>query len=218
MIMEIKFLGHACFRIRGKAVVVLTDPYDPYLGFKLPKIQADIITISHDHKDHNYLEAVTGSAKRKKPFAVKGPGEYEIAGVSIFGIKTFHDASQGKERGENTAYVMIIDGLRIAHLGDLGHKLTDAQMEEINGVDVLMIPVGGTYTLDSQEAVEVVGQVEPKIVIPMHYHLPGLTIKLSSVEEFLKEIGAESVKPVVKLTVAKDRLPGEREVVVLQKR
>jgi L-ascorbate metabolism protein UlaG (beta-lactamase superfamily) len=215
--MEIKFFGHACFRLRGKSAVILTDPYDPYIGFKLPKIAADLVTISHEHKDHNYREAVTGSSNRKKPFVISGPGEYEIAGVSVFGIMTFHDASRGKERGENTVYMITLDDVRLAHLGDLGHKLTDAQLEEINGVDVLMIPVGGTYTLDAKEAVEVISQVEPKIVIPMHYHLPGLTIKLAPVETFLKEIGAEKVKPISKLTITKDRLPEEREVVVLEK-
>lgn len=215
--MEIRFLGHACFRLRGKSAVVVTDPYDPDLGFRLPKLAADIVTISHEHQNHNHQEAVTSAIFRKKPFFVSEPGEYEIAGVSIFGVATFHDASQGKERGRNTVYVITLDDVRLAHLGDLGHKLTDAQLEEINGVDILMVPVGGAETIDSKEAVEVINQVEPKIAIPMHFHLPGLTIKLAPVEEFLKEIGAEAVKPISKLTIIKERLPEEREVVVLEK-
>lgn len=216
--MEISFLGHSCFRIRGKEAVLVTDPFDPYIGFKLPKISADIITISHDHKDHNNKEAVSGTAKRKKPFVISGPGEYEVAGVSIFGVVTFHDASRGSKRGTNTVYVITLDGMRVAHLGDLGHRLTESQLEEVNGADILMIPVGGIYTIDAKEAIEVIGQVEPKIIIPMHYHLPGLTIKLAPVSQFLKEIGAEGVEPIPRLTISKDRLPEEREVVILKKK
>lgn len=216
--MEINFLGHSCFRIRGKEASLVTDPFDPYIGFKLPKISADIVTISHDHKDHNNKEAVSGTTKRKKPFVISGPGEYEIAGVSIFGVATFHDPSGGSKRGTNTVYVIALDGMRVAHLGDLGHNLTERQLEEVNGADILMIPVGGTYTINAKEAIEVVGQVEPKIIIPMHYRLPGLTIKLAPVEEFLKEIGAEAAQPAPKLMISKDKLPQEREVVVLKKR
>ncbi len=216
--MEIKFLGHSCFRIRGKSAVIVTDPYDPYIGFKLPKLTADIATISHNHKDHNYQEAVEGVSARKKPFVISGAGEYEVLGVSVFGVATFHDQSQGSKRGGNTIYVINLDGMRIAHLGDLGHKLTEAQLEEVNGVDILMIPVGGTYTIDAKEAVEVVGQIEPKIVIPMHYHLPGLTIELAPVEEFLKEAGVGPVKALPKLTISKERLPEEREIVVLERK
>lgn len=216
--MEINFLGHSCFRIRGKEAILVTDPFDPYIGFKLPKISADIVTISHDHKDHNYKEAVSGIAKRKKPFVISGPGEYEIAGVAIFGMATSHDTVGGSKRGANTVFVITLDKMRIAHLGDLGHRLTEAQLEEVNGADILMIPVGGTYTIDAKEAVEVIGQIEPKIIIPMHYHLPGLTIKLAPVSQFLKEIGAEATQSIPKLIISKDKLPEEREVVVLKKR
>lgn len=216
--MEINFLGHSCFRIRGKEAVLVTDPFDPYIGFKLPKVAADIVTISHGHQDHNNREAVSGTTKRKKPFVITGPGEYEIAGVSIFGVTTFHDTSRGSKRGKNTIYVITLDGMRVAHLGDLGHKLTESQLEEVNGADILIIPVGGTYTLDAKEAVEVIGQVEPKIIIPMHYRLPGLTIKLDPVEEFLKEMEAEAIQPVPKLVISKDKLPEEKEVVVLKKK
>lgn len=216
--MEIIFLGHSCFRIRGKTAVLVTDPFESYIGFKLPKISADIVTISHDHRDHNNKEAVSGTAKTKKPFVISGPGEYEIAGVSIFGVRTFHNAAKGSKRGANAVYLINLDGMRIVHLGDLGHKLTESQLEEVNGADILIIPVGGTYTLNAKEAVEVIGQVEPKIIIPMHYRLPGLTIKLAPVEEFLKEIGVKAIKPIPKLTISKDRLPEEREVVVLKKK
>ena len=196
----------------------MTDPYDPSIGLKAIKATADIITVSHDHYDHNNTSAVKGTKRRKEPFIVAGPGEYEISGVSIFGLSSFHDQKGGKERGRNTIYFINLDDLKLVHLGDLGHKLNDEQLEEINSPDLLFIPVGGTYTLDASLAVEVIGQIDPKIVIPMHYQLPGLTIKLAPVDDFLKEMGVEKIKPVAKLVISKDKLPEEREVVVLNVR
>lgn len=212
--MEIRYLGHASFRIKGKKAILVTDPYDPYLGFKMAKVSADIILVSHDHKDHNNVAAV-GKTVRKEPFVISGPGEYEILGISVFGIASFHDNSGGKERGKNTIYIINLDGMRLVHLGDLGHKLDDQQLEEVNGADILFVPVGGVYTVGPKEAVEVVGQIQPKIVIPMHYKVPGLTLDLVPVDEFLKEMGVE-VKPVPRLVISKDKLPEEREVVVLK--
>lgn len=211
--MEIKYFGHSCFLLRGKTVSLLTDPYSPEVGFKLPSIKADIVTVSHGHYDHNYTTAVKGKA-REEPFIINGPGEYEIAGVSIFGLSTYHDKVQGSERGKNTVYLINMDEVRLAHLGDLGCLLNDEQIERLNGIDVLFVPVGGTYTLDAKEAVELVGQIEPRIVVPMHYQLPGLKIDLAPIEDFLKEIGAQEVKPVEKLLVSKEKLPAEREVAV----
>lgn len=197
--MEIQFFGHSCFRIKGKQVILITDPFDlQSVGLKFPQIFADIITVSRQHSDHNNVSAVSGTSRRPEPFVVTGPGEYEISGVSIFGIPS----------GKNTIYIIDVDDLRLVHLGDLGHKLTETQLEEINGVDVLFVPVGGGDALDSQKAVEVVTQVEPKIVIPMH----------SPIEDFLKLIGAEETKPVQKLVISKEKLPEERQVVVLDAR
>lgn len=214
--MEVKYLGHSGFRIKGKKTILVTDPYDPYIGFEMPKVSADIVTISHDHKDHNNVAAV-GKTTRREPFIISGPGEYEILGVSVFGVSSFHDTKRGAERGKNTIYVINIDGMRLVHLGDLGHKLDDKQIEEVNGADILFIPVGGTYTIDTRMAVEVIGQIQPKIIIPMHYKVPGLVFDLAPVDEFLKEMGVE-VKPAPKLTISKDKLPEERAVVVLKKK
>ncbi len=215
--MEIKYLGHSSFRIKGKNAVVVTDPYADYVGFKFPQTEADIVTISHDHQDHNQKDLVKGN-----PFVIKGPGEYEVKGVSVFGIQTFHDESQGAKRGENTVYRLELDGISLCHLGDLGHLLSSQQLGELNGVDILFIPVGGVYTIGPKRAVEVIGQIEPKIVIPMHYLVPEQKgnktfADLAKVEEFLKEIG-EEVKPQPKLTVSRERLPTEREVVVLERK
>lgn len=219
--MEITYLGHSSFRIKGKKTIVVTDPYEDYVGFKMPRVSADIVTVSHRHRDHNNISAVTATTKRNEPFIVNGPGEYEIAGVSIFGIASFHDKSGGTKRGENTIYVINIDGLRLAHLGDLGHKLTEEQLEEVNGVDILYIPVGGTYTIDNNEAIEVIGQIEPLIVIPMHYKTPEMKPDFGinlTVADFLKAVGEEEIKAKDKLIISKDKLPQEREIVVLKKK
>lgn len=217
--MEIQFLGQSCFRIRDKKITLITDPYNPAaVGFKLPKNTADIVTISHDHADHNNAASIGGASQRKTPFIVFGPGEYEISGVFIFGIPSFHDNREGKKRGKNIIYVVEMDNLRLVHLGDLGHRLDDQQLEAVSGADVLFVPVGGTYTIDSSQAVEVVNQIGPKIIIPMHYQIPGLIFALSPVEEFLKKMGFGEIEKRDKLVISYDKLPEEKEVVVLNAR
>jgi len=219
--MEIQYLGHSCFRIKGKKAILVTDPHDhPRMGFKMPNVSADIVTVSHEHQDHNNVAAVTGTTRRKEPFVVSGPGEYEVSGVFVFGASSFHDEEGGAKRGENTIYVINMDNMRLVHLGDLGHKLTDEQLEEVNGADILFIPVGGTYTINPKKAIEVIGQIQPKIVIPMHYKTADLDPAFGlgiTVDDFLKEIGVEA-KPVKKLTISRDKLPEEREVVVLKRK
>lgn len=217
--MEIQYLGHSCFRIKGKEALVVIDPFNPSdLGLKLSKVSADMVLISHDHFDHNYLSGVEGTPQRKEPFVVSGPGEYEISGVAITGVPTFHDDTGGSQRGKNTVYVINIDGLRVVFLGDLGHKLSDQQLEEINGTDILMIPVGGVVTLDGKQAVEVITQIDPKIVIPMHYKLPGVALDLAPLEEFLKIMGEEGDVPIPKLVISKEKLPEETTVILLERK
>jgi L-ascorbate metabolism protein UlaG (beta-lactamase superfamily) len=196
---------------------VVTDPYDTQCG-KFPKgVEANIVTVTHEHSDHNQTQLVGGN-----PFVINGPGEYEIGGVSVIGVPTWHDEEQGGKRGLNTVFVIEIDELRIAHVGDLGHKLSQEQLEEMGPVDVLMIPVGGEYTIDAKVASEVVKQVDPWVVIPMHYQQPGLDKdnfgKLTGVEVFLKEMGKSEVVAVPKLTISADRLPSELQVVVLERK
>lgn len=216
--MEIRFLGHSCFQIKGRKAIVVTDPYDASCGLKLPKVSADIVTVSHRHADHNNVAAVSGTARRKKPFVVAGPGEYEIAGVSIFGLPSFHDDVKGKKRGKNTLYILEMDNLRLGHLGDLGELLNDKQIEAMNGLDLLFIPVGGVYTINAHQAVEVVTKIQPKIVIPMHYKVPKLNLNLAPVDDFLKASGVEGFKPVDKLVISYDKLPEERMTVVFNAR
>lgn len=215
--MEITFLGHSSFKIKTKTATLVTDPYNSEsVGLIYPKTEADIVTISHEHKDHNDISKID-----KAPFIINGAGEYEIKDVLIYGIPAYHDSQEGKERGKITVYTIEAEGLRLCHLGDLGHKLTPKQLEQVNGVDVLFIPVGGVYTIDAKGALEVVSQIEPKIVIPMHYQEKGLNPaifeKLAPVDDFLKQVG-EEVAPVPKLVVTQDKLPEERQIVVLERR
>jgi L-ascorbate metabolism protein UlaG (beta-lactamase superfamily) len=216
-VMEITFLGHASFKIKGKQAIVVTDPFDPkVVGLKFPRVQADIVTISHEHDDHSMAELVNGVRK-----VIDGPGEYEIKGVSILGLPSFHDDKKGNLRGKNTVYVIEMNGLRVVHLGDLGHKLSDKLIESIGEVDVLMVPVGGEYTIGASIAVQVVRAIEPRITIPMHYKMEGLNSKrfskLAPVKPFLSELGL-SVEKASRLTVKKSALGEEQKVVVLEKR
>ncbi len=208
--MDINWLGHSCFRIRGRQAVIVTDPYPPDLGYSLGKPTADIITVSHQHPSHSYLQGVGG-----KPKLVTRPGEYEISGVLIIGILTFHDAEGGEKRGKNTAYLMEVDGMTICHLGDLGHVLTVEQLEEIGDVDVLLLPVGGVSTINASMAAEVIRQIEPKIVIPMHYKTPVLNRELGPVEKFLKEMGIEQISSQPKLSLTPSSLPTSTQVFLL---
>jgi L-ascorbate metabolism protein UlaG (beta-lactamase superfamily) len=214
--MDITYLGHASFRIRGKVATVVTDPYDSsVVGLKFPKhIEANVVTVSHAHEDHNSVSQIEGS-----PYIIDGPGEYEVKGVGVVGLSTFHDAEKGATRGKNTVYRIEIDGVTIVHLGDLGHVLTADQVDALGGADVVMVPVGGVYSLTPSQAVEVVNEIEPAIVIPMHYAREGLDQKafgqLSPVSAFLKEIGKE-VTPQPKLSLTKDKLPAEMQVVILE--
>lgn len=215
--MDIYSLGHSSFKIKGKNATVVTDPFDPKMvGLKFPKLdEVDIVTISHGHPDHNFVENVSGT-----PFVVYGPGEYEVKGVTIFGISTYHDSKKGEERGKNVVYKFTVDGINCCHLGDLGHKLADSQVEEIGDVDILFVPVGGTYTINAEVAAAVVAQIEPSIVIPMHYQRSGLDPKtfgeLEEVTKFLKEMGAESAERVSKYSTSKDKLPENTTVVVVE--
>lgn len=143
--MDISFLGHSAFKLKGKTASVVTDPYDPSIGLKFPKTEADIVTITHDHLDHNAADQVGGN-----PFVISGPGEYEVKGIKIIGVPSFHDEKKGEVRGKNTIYNIKIDGLYICHLGDLGQtELGSEQSDAIGQVDVLLIPVGGFYTIDA---------------------------------------------------------------------
>lgn len=214
--MDITSLGHSSFKLKGRTASVVTDPYDSaMLGIKFPKVDADIVTISHDHPDHNKFDQVTQTKK-----IISGPGEYELGGVSVIGLPSWHDDKKGSLRGKNTIYVIEIDRIRIVHLGDLGHTLEDKLIENIGSVDILFIPTGGDYTIGPKEAVIVVSSLEPKIIIPMHYktnEMKGETFaKLSSIEEFVSEASLP-VDQVAKFVIKKEDLADEQKVVIFEK-
>lgn len=211
--MTITWFGQSCFRVEARSAssgqakedtTILIDPFSKEIGLKPPKIKDDIVLITHEHYDHNNLEGLNQDA-----FVIRSPGEYEKRGVAVYGILSYHDKSEGKERGLNTIYVVKVEDITLCHLGDLGQsKLTDEQVESVGDVDILMIPVGGTYTIDAKEAVEIISQIEPKIIIPMHYKLPESKSDIVGVDKFIKELGLAPEK-VDKLKIVKKNLPVE---------
>ena len=208
--MEIVWLGHSCFRIRGKEATIVTDPFDRTLGYPVRKPTASIVTVSHHHPQHSFLEGVAGSPK-----VISRPGEYEIANVFINGIATFHDADRGEHRGKNTVYLVQIEEVSICHLGDLGHVPTAEQSEQMSDTDILMVPVGGGATISAATAVEIISLLQPKLVIPMHFKTEVVKMDLEPLEHFLKEMGLKEVVSQPKLNVSKSSLPADTNVVVL---
>jgi len=193
---DVTWLGHGCFRLRGKNAAVITDPYPPAIGLRLEKQDAVV---------------------RGEPYVINGPGEYEVRDVSVIGLPAFHDAEKGAKRGRNTVYLIEIDDVRVCHLGDLGHRLDDSDAESVSSVDVLLVPVGGRTAINAVEAAEVVRQLEPRYVVPMHYAIPGLKVELDGVDRFLKEMAVTAMEPQPKLTVqATSAGEWETKVVVLE--
>lgn len=207
--MRIEWLGHACFRIEtADGVRILTDPFDEQVGYPVPAVEADIVTVSHQHFDHNAVSVVRG-----RPRVVQEPGEHRIGGIAVTGVSTFHDPEGGAQRGSNIVFVIAADNLRICHLGDLGHRLNQEQLDRIGPVDVLLIPVGGHFTIDAAEAAETVAAVRPRIAVPMHYKTRYMNFPIKGVEEFTKRFDKVSERP--RLEVTPDNLPEPTEVVVL---
>lgn len=215
---DIYFYGQACFKVKGKTTSIVFDPYDDvYTGLPRLKVDADIVCVTHQHQDHNNSAVIKGALENESPFVISGAGEYEKKGINIVGVSSYHDDSEGRERGENTIYVAAVDGVNIVHLGDLGQKkLTEEQVSELSTCDVLLIPVGGVYTIEASSAPDIIAQLEPKVIIPMHYKLPGLKFDLASVDEFLKTMGKEGLEAVSKYSISQEKLPEEPEVVLLE--
>lgn len=208
--MEIVWLGHSCFRIRGREATVVCDPCPPSTGYSYGKPTADIITISHNHPDHSYVKGIAG-----KPTILLNAGEYEISGAFLTAIATFHDNQHGAEKGPNLAFVVEMEDIKVVHLGDLGHTPTAEQVEDMVGCDVLLVPVGGKDSLDGAKAAEIVSLLEAKLVVPMHYKTEAHDGGLDTPERFLKEMQVTSVEPQVKLQINKNSIPSETQVVML---
>jgi L-ascorbate metabolism protein UlaG (beta-lactamase superfamily) len=216
--MDISWLGHSCFLLRGKNVTLVTDPFSPQTGhsqgelLRLGKISASIVTISHNHPGHNFAMGVGGD-----PYVVRGPGEYEVSDILITGVASYHDNKRGQELGRNTIYIIHMDDLVICHLGDLGHTLQEEQLEEVADADVLLVPIGGGNTINAAQAAEVISQVEPRIIIPMHYRSSDAETP-NPLDKFCREMGVETINTQPKLSITRNNLPAETQVVILESR
>ncbi len=208
--MEITWLGHSCFRLKGSRATIITDPYSSDLGYTLGKANANVITVSHQHPGHSNVKAIGG-----EPRAIIGPGEYEISGVLIIGMPSYHDEDKGIKKGKNNIYVLEIDDMTICHLGDLGHALSSTQAEELGNIDILLVPVGGVSTIDAVGAAEIVRQLEPKVVIPMHYKTDAIKRQLAPVDKFLNEMGVKDAEFQPKINFSKSNLPLVTQVYLL---
>ena len=211
--MEISWLGHACFQLRGKNVTLITDPFSPQQGepLRLSKINPAIITLSHNHS--NFTPQTGG-----EPYIVHGPGEYEISDVLITGVASTHADKQGQAYRRNTMYVIHLDDVMICHLGALGHTLQDEQLEEVADADVLLIPIGGENSLNATQAVEVISQIEPRIVIPMLYPVPTTENASDALDKFCREMSVKTMNTQPKLSVTRSSVPTEMQVVLLTPR
>ncbi len=215
--MEITYFGLNSVRLRGREAAVLIDPYDPKLGLSPVRLNVQVVALTHEDPTHFSMQGLGNDYHQ-----VSGAGEFEIQGIALHGIQTYHDHKKGAERGKNTVYVIEIDDLRICHLGHLGHVLDEAQLDAIGSkVDVLLVPVGDGSHINATEATEIVNQVEPKLVVPISYKLPGLTLlaqNLEGVEKFAKEMGATDLTPQPKLQLTSSPASEEPKLVILEAR
>lgn len=208
--MKIRWLGHSCFCIISESDTrIITDPFAPSVGYKIPEVEADLVLVSHSHYDHNCTQWVKGNFE-----VISRDGEYSFKDISVKGINTFHDKAEGKKRGQNTVFNIKIEGINVCHLGDLGHMPDKSQIEEIGRVDILLIPVGGIFTIDAQEAVRVVKLLKPEIVIPMHYMTKDLSFKLDKVDRFVNKIGKKKIN-LSELEIAKDNIAQYKDNIII---
>ncbi|AFK85797.1 MULTISPECIES: MBL fold metallo-hydrolase [Thermoanaerobacterium] len=208
--MKIRYFGHSCFKIVSEnGTSVVTDPFDKTVGYPLPETEADIVTSSHSHFDHNYFKAVKGDYK-----IVNTPGEHDVKGVHIKGVSVFHDDEHGAKRGKNIIFVIEVDGIKVCHAGDLGHILTDDMIKDIGDIDVLMVPIGGYYTIDDRQAVKVVEQLKPKLTIAMHYRTSNVDFPIETEDNFLKMTGGQKIQSN-EIEIDKNYLEGRKEVIAL---
>jgi len=210
--MEVTFYGHSCFRIKGKKGTAVIDPYNKDIGFLMPKVKTDLVLSTHDHVDHNDFSRVEDYR-----LVVKGVGSYEVGEIEVDGYSSWHDEKKGQERGENIIYKIKVDDVWLVHLGDLGEKLSDKLIEELSVVDILFIPVGGNYTIDADQAVEIVNKLSPSIVIPMHFKEEGKEVDVESVDEFIKKMDKEVKRVDRKIKIGKDDLSEDVEVVLMSR-
>lgn len=211
--MDIIWHGQSNYVIKTGSATIVIDPFGrEFVKLPQPKLAADVLLISHGHDDHNNVTGVSGD-----PYLIDMPGEYESNGVMIEGIPSWHDDKQGAERGANTIFSLTVEGIHVVHCGDLGHKLDDATLERLGNVDILMIPVGGHFTIDAKTAIDIMKKVQPRVTIPMHYLVPGLGLEvLAPLEPFIKEAGQPPTR-LEKTTwkIKKSELPTEESQIIV---
>jgi len=209
--MEIVWYGHACFRLRGRGNAVVTDPFRSDLGYELPHFTGTVVTISRNHPEHNEARLVRGN-----PYVITGPGDYEVGGVFVTGIRTNAEPKSLPPDQRNTAYIIEIEDITVCHLGNLVDVPTQQQAEDMGPIDILILPVGGKSVLTPARAAEVVNIIEPRIVIPMMYRVADLKADLSPVELFLKEMAVDDVQPEEMLKIVKNEVPEETAIHILE--
>ncbi|HER23799.1 MAG TPA: MBL fold metallo-hydrolase [Candidatus Atribacteria bacterium] len=210
--MKIKWLGHSSFLIESeRGIKIITDPFDETLGYKLPRIKANIVTVSHEHFDHNYVRGVKG-----RPVVFKGAVRRESHKMEFRGILSFHDGVYGGKRGLNTIFIIKADGLCLCHLGDLGHILNSDKLKDIGKIDILFIPVGGLYTIDGSQADQIIDTIKPRIAIPMHYKTKAINFSIDPVDGFLSnKKNVQRIKSS-EFEITLDTLPKNTQIYVLQ--
>lgn len=215
--MNIQYYGHSCFKIttrpagRGQEeVTIFIDPFDKSIGLRPPQGQADLVLVTHDHHDHNNVSALKG-----EPRLIDIPGEYSVSGINIIGMKSFHDGKEGEERGFNTFFILESEDIRVCHLGDIGCDLDQKQLDTINGVDIMMVPIGGKFTIDGEKAADMMKKIEPKVIIPIHYKIPGSTMDVADEKKFCAEMGNCPREKVSKFNIRKKDIEEKNMEVVL---
>ena len=215
--MLIQYYGQSCFKLTTKPggratddIVIFFDPFDKECGIRPPQGQADVVFVSHDHFDHNNVSAIKGD-----PIVIETPGEYAVKGINVVGVDSFHDSEEGAVKGRSTIYILEAEELKICHLGDLGADLNGKQLEEIDGVDILFVPVGGNSTIDAKKAAELVRKIEPTIIIPMHYKIAGSTADIDDESKFCSEMGNCPKEKLTKLNIKKKDLAEKKMEIVL---
>ncbi len=209
---RVKWIGHAMFLIEDdRGIRVVTDPYDESIGYEMPDIEADVVIVSHGHYDHANVSAI-----KNNPVLVDKSGERTAAGISFRGIPTFHDERRGEERGVNLVFTWEMGGLRLSHLGDLGHLLSTEQVEALKETDILFVPVGGTYTIDAKKAATTVKAISPGIAIPMHYKTEKLRLPVSGANSFLSEFEVVNRVGQGFAYMSRENIPKMTELIILE--
>ena len=212
--MNLKWFGQSCFYLTSSTGTrVLLDPFAKWFGYRMPRVEAEVVTTSHDHLDHNYIQAVDGNF-----YHIDQPGNYQVGDISIRGTQAWHDAFQGSKRGRNIIYNFGVDGLNVCHLGDLGHLLSSEQLANVGKVDILLLPVGGRSAITVAEALDVRKQIKPVITIPMHYRTPELGLGgffFARVDDFIC-IAGEPVREIQELSIDLDSLQANAGIILLK--